>query len=158
MGSARPLQRERQPVALGGLQHARAHPLQRVEHAPHRPLAQRSIAVERRGDRRAGDRADRQPAAGAGIAEIERAGRLRKAGDADAVNSPHALRRPLQAGAERAHGLGGVQHVLAFQQAGDRAFADRQRPENQRPVRDRFVPRHPDTALQGAAAAGRQRC
>ena len=46
--------------------------------------------------------------------------------------------------------------VLAFQQAGDAGFADRQRAENQRPVRDRFVARHADTAGQRAAAAGGQ--
>ena len=98
IGSRGALQRERQPAALGGFEHARAHPLQRIEHAPHRPLAQGGIAVEGRGHRRAGDRADRQPAAGAGIAEIERAGRLREAADADAVNSPQALGRRAPAG------------------------------------------------------------
>ena len=41
----------------------------------------------------AGDRADRQSAAGAGIAEIERARRLRKTGDADAMNPPQPVRR-----------------------------------------------------------------
>ena len=152
------LQRERQPAALGGLDHARAHPLQRIEHAPHRPLAQGGIADEGRGYRIASDRADRKTHPGAGIAEIERAGRLGEAPDADAMDAPHALARALQPGAERAHGLGGVQHVLAFQEAINRALADRQRPENQGTVRDRFVPRHPGPALQRATAAGGQRC
>ena len=92
------LQRQRQPAAFGGFEHARAHLLQRIEHAPHRPLAQGGVAVEGRGHRRAGHRADRQPAAGAGIAEIERAGRLREAADADAVNPPQALGRRAPAG------------------------------------------------------------
>ena len=56
----------------------RAHLLQRIEHAPHRPRAQRGVAVEGRRDRAAGHRADDQPAAGAGIAEIERRRRLRE--------------------------------------------------------------------------------
>ena len=50
----------------------RAHQFQRIEHPPHRPAAQRGIAVENRRDRAAGHRAHHQPAAGAGIAEIER--------------------------------------------------------------------------------------
>ena len=44
--------------------------------APHRPRAQRGVAVEDRRDRTAGHRAHHQPAAGAGIAEIERIRRL----------------------------------------------------------------------------------
>ncbi len=121
------MQRQRQPAALGGLDHPRAHPLERIEHPPHRPAAQGGIADKSRGDRVAGNRADRQPAAGAGIAEIERARRLGKAGDADAMDPPQAVSAALQPSAERAHGLGGMQHVLAFQQARDRALADRQR-------------------------------
>ena len=74
-------------------QRARAHRLQRIEHAPHRPLAQARVAVEGRRDRAAGDRAHHQPAAGAGIAEIERRRRLGKAADADAAHAPGAARR-----------------------------------------------------------------
>ena len=70
-GSRRPGKRQRQP-AIGGSERPRADALQRLEHAPHRPPAQRSVAVERRRDRTSGDRAEHQPASGARIAEIER--------------------------------------------------------------------------------------
>ena len=43
-----------------------------------------------------------------------------------------------------------MQHVLAFQQAGNRALADREGTENQRPVRDRLVAGHADAALERA--------
>ena len=49
--------------------------LQRIEDAPHRPLAQRGVAVEGRGDSVAADDAHHQPRAGAGVAEIERLAR-----------------------------------------------------------------------------------
>ena len=149
--------RQRQAAAFGLLDHARAHALQGIEHAPHRPLAQGGIAVERGRHRAAGHRADRQPHAGAGIAEIERACGGGKAADAHAMDAPDAVAAALQPRAQRAHGVGGMQHVLAFQQPRHRAFADRQRAQNEGPVRDRLVPRHPGAALQGPAAAGGQR-
>ena len=83
-----PVQRERQPAALGGVSRARAHSLQRIEHALHRPLAQGSITVKRRGHRRTRHRADGEPHPGTRIAEIERADGLLKSADADAVNAP----------------------------------------------------------------------
>ena len=89
------LHHRRQAAAVANLQGARAHPLQRIEDAPHRPRAQAGVAVERGRDRAAGDRAHGQPAAGAGIAEIERRGRLRKAADADAPHAPGPLAGPL---------------------------------------------------------------
>ena len=55
----------------------RAHQRHRVEDALHRPLAQRGVAVEGRRDRAARHRPHDQPAAGAGIAEIEHAARAR---------------------------------------------------------------------------------
>ena len=75
----------------------------------------------------AGNRADRQPAARAGIAEIERARRLGETANTDAMDPPQAVGASFQSRAEGAHGLGGMQHVLTFQEAGDRALADRQR-------------------------------
>ena len=74
-----------------------------------------------------------QPAAGAGIAEIERAGRLGEAGDADAVGRARRRRRVRSTWAPSARmRLRGVEHVLAFEQAGDPGLADRERAENQR--------------------------
>ncbi len=153
----RALERQRQPAALGILDHPGAHLFERIENPPHRPAAQGSVAVESRGNAAAGDRADHQPAAGAGIAEIERPGRLGKAADADAMNPPGTVRQTLQRGAERPHRLGGVQHVLALQQAGNQGFADRQGRQDQSPVGNRFVARYADAAGQRAALAGGKR-
>ena len=62
------------------------------------------------------------------------------------MHAPGALARALDRGAERAHGLAGVDDVLAFEQAGDRGLADRQRAENQGAVRDRLVAGHAHAA------------
>ena len=75
---ARAVQRQRQPAAFAARADPRAHQFQGIEHPPHRPAAQRGVAVEHRRDRAAGDRPHHQPAAGAGIAEIERSLRLRR--------------------------------------------------------------------------------
>ena len=99
------------------LRGARAHLLQRIENAPHRPRAQARVAVEHHRDRAAGHRAHHQPAAGAGIAEIERRRGLGKAADADAPHAPGALAGALHGGAQRPHGLGGADDVLALQHA-----------------------------------------
>ena len=81
----------------------------------------------------------------------------RKAADADTVNAPGALAGPLDGRAQRPHGLGGVDHVLAFQQPGDAGLADRERAEDQGAVRDRLVAGHAHAALEGARAAGGER-
>ena len=132
IGSRAPWSRSgsRPPSAISS--DARAHPLQRIEDAPHRPRAQAGVAVEGRDDRAAGDRAHHQAAAGAGIAEVERRGRLRQAADPDPADAPGALAGALDRGAERRHGVGGVEGVLALQQPADAGLADRQRPEDQR--------------------------
>ena len=61
IGSRAPGKRQRQAAARSHVSVPRADPFQRIEHAPHRPPAQRGVAVERRRDRAAGDRA-RAPA------------------------------------------------------------------------------------------------
>ena len=150
-------QGQRQPPALADREDLRAHAFQRIEHAPHRALAQGGVAVEGRRDRRTRNRAEQQPAAGAGIAEIERRPRRRKARNSDAVNAPAALAGALDAGAERAHGVRGAHHVLAFEQAGNARLADRERGENQGAMRDRLVARHADAALERRAGARAER-
>ena len=105
---------------------------ERVEDAPHWPLAQRCIAVEHRRDRAAGDRAEHEPAAGAGIAEIQRLGRLGETGDTDAADAPRAAAPLFKLCAKRSQRLCGIEHVLAFEQAADPCLADGERPENQR--------------------------
>jgi hypothetical protein len=151
------LQRQRQPAAVGRFEHAGAHAFQGIEHAPHRPLAQACVAVETGGHRGACHGAEHQPAAGTGITEIERRRRAHEAADADAVDAPDAVAAAFQPGTERAHHVGGVQHVLAFQEAFDRGLAHRQRPQDEGAVRDRLVARHAGAALQGATAAGGER-
>ena len=126
---ARARERQRQ-AAVRRSERARADALQRIEHALHRPAAQRSIAVERRRNRAAGDGAERKPAAGSGIAEIECICRLGKAADADAMDQPLPLAGALDAGAKRLQGLRRVKDVLAFEQAADPGLADRERAEN----------------------------
>jgi hypothetical protein len=80
------LQRQWQPSAFGSVERAGPDSDQRVEHALHRPLAQRCIAVEYGRHRTAGDRTHDQPATGAGIAEIQSDFRLSEAGHANAAH------------------------------------------------------------------------
>ena len=75
-GIAGAMQRQRQAAAFLGLAGLGAHQFQGIEDPPHRPRAQRGVAVENRRNRAAGHRPHHQPAAGAGIAEIERARRV----------------------------------------------------------------------------------
>src|SRR5262249_48774817 len=128
-----------------------------IEDAFDRPLAQAGIAVEGRGGGTAGVRPHDQTAAGAGIAEIEHAMRFAEAADADAVNAPLAFGHALDLGAQRAHRLAGVDHVLAFEQPGYAGFPDRERAEDEGAVRDRLVAGHARAALEGARAAGGER-
>ncbi len=151
------LHHRRQAAALANLQRARAHPLQRIEDAPHRPRAQAGVAVEGGGDRAAGHGAHGQPAAGPGIAEIERRRRLGEAADADAPHPPGPLAGALDERAERLHGVGGADGVLALQHAGDAGFAHRQRAEDQRAQRNRLVAGHAHAAGQRPRTAGGQR-
>ena len=52
--------------------------VERLENAPHRPLAQRGVAVEGGGDAVPAHHAHHQPRAGAGVAEVEHVGRSRR--------------------------------------------------------------------------------
>ena len=89
------------------------------------------------------------------------AGGSAKPADPDAANAPGALTGPLDRRAQRPHGLGGVEHVLAFQQPGNARLADRERPEDQGAVRDRLVAGHAHAAFErrprGARSAGMER-
>ena len=97
-GSAAPrsVMRQRPPSACD--EHLRAHLRQRIEDAAHRPLAQRGVAIEGRGDRR-GRR--RRPSSAASRCRHcrNRARRpARETADADAADAPRAVaacaRRP----------------------------------------------------------------
>src|SRR5262245_17394337 len=156
-GIARAGEREGEQPAVGHARGMRPDEREGIEDALHRPLAQAGIAVEGRGDGAAADRPHDQAAAGAGIAEIEHAMRFAEAADADAVNAPCACGHALDLGAQRAHRLAGVDHVLAFEQPGYAGFPDRERAEDEGAVRDRFVAGRARAALEGARAAGGER-
>ena len=96
----RSLEQDRAAPALGLFEHLRAHQDERIENAAHRALAQRGVAVEARGDAVAADHAHHQARAGAGIAEIQRAGRLEDRAEAHAANGPAAFAEPLDRRAE----------------------------------------------------------
>ena len=154
---ARAVERQRQAAAVPARAHPRAHQFQGIEHPPHRPAAQRRVAVEDRRNRAARHRPHHQPAAGAGIAEIERRLRLCESGDPDTVHRPGEIAGSLHPGAQRPHRLGGVEHVLAFEQPRYPGFADRQRAQNQGTVRNRLVAGNADLPGEGAARTGFQR-
>ena len=149
-GIAGALQGERQPAALASRDHVRPHQDKRIEHPPHRPRAQRGVAVENGHDRATGHGSHDEAATGAGIAKIERFLGLPEAGDANAANGPGKFAGPIHPGAERTDRFGGIEDVFALKQAKDPAFADRERPQNQGAVRNRLVAGHPDFSDQGA--------
>ena len=151
-----PHHRHRQPPAAAPIG-ARAEQRQRIGHAAHRALAQGCVTREGRGHRRGGHAAHDQPHAGAGIAAVDHIGGFGKATDPHAMHRPCAVAVARHFGPEGAHCLGGVQHILAFQQAGDAGFADRHRTKDQRAVADRLVAGHFGAARQRAGFAGGHR-
>ena len=154
--ACRPHHRHRQPPAAAPIG-ARAEQRQRIGHAAHRAFAQRGIAGEGCGHRRGGHAAHDQPYPGAGIAAVDHVNGFGKATDPHAMHRPCAFTVARHLGPEGAHRLGGVQHILAFQQAGDARFAHGHRAEDQRAVADRLVPRHFGPAGQRAGFAGGHR-
>ena len=82
-----------------------------------------------------------------------------KPADTDAAHRQATSPGPLHLRAQRPHRLGGVEHVLALEQAGDPGLADRQRPQNQRAMRNRLVAGHADASrsrrpLERASSGG----
>ena len=96
---------------------------------PHRPLAQRGVAVERRRDSVAADDAHHQPRAGAGVAEIERFARREQRAEPGAPNLHRPGAEPLDRRAERLASLAGPQHVVALEQPFDLRLAALSRPK-----------------------------
>ena len=92
-GIGRPFQHDRTAVAFALREHLRAHQLKGIEDAAHRPLAQRRVAVEGRGDSMAADHPHHQPRTGAGVAEIERFDRRGERAEPRPANIPSARRR-----------------------------------------------------------------
>src|SRR5262249_47927078 len=62
----------------------------------------------------------------------------------------------LDSSAERSHGVGRAEGVLALQHSGNVGLADGKRAQNQRTQRNRLVARHPDATGHRSGAAGRQ--
>ena len=129
----RAFEQDRAAPAFGLGQHLRAHEDERIEDAPHRPAAQRGVAVEARRDGVAADDAHHQAHPGAGVAEIEGFARRKQRSDAAALDDPATGPGPRNAGAERAARRRRVQHVFAFKQALDRGFADAEQAEESTP-------------------------
>ena len=73
------------------------------------------------------------------------------------LDAPAAVRAALDRGAQRAHGRGGAQHVVALEQAVDLGVAVGQRAEDQRAVRDRLVARRRQRTRQHPGQARLER-
>ena len=93
------------------------------------------------------DDAHHQPRTGAGIAEFERLGWRPEAADAASFDLPNVATLFRQR-AEGDHRFSGVYDVLGFEKPRNARCAGRQRPENQRPVRNRFIAGNPHAALE----------
>ena len=105
----------------------------------------------------AGDEAHHQAGRRAAVAHVEHLIGFDEAADADSAHPPDAVVALDDAGAECAHGGGGVKHVLAGQQAMDGGFTDRDGAEHQRAMGNRLVARHPDDPGQRAGFGGLER-
>ncbi len=152
------LQRHRQPPAIGGLKRAwrrsgaadRARVSSDACAARHR---RRTSAVT--GQPATAPMTRRQP-----VPELPKSSgsaRLRETCDPHPPHRPGALTGSLDRGAECAHHFGGIDHVLAFEQARDPGLADGHRRQDQRAMRNRLVARHAQTPLQSGRAARGQR-
>ena len=113
--SARAAQGQRQPV-LAFFLHLQPHLHQRLQHPAHRPARQRGVAHQPHPHVVAGDQAHHQSNAGAGVAEIDVGAGLSEAADATAQHLPCRTDLAHRA-AHRLQRLGGVEHVLALEQA-----------------------------------------
>ncbi len=148
---------DRAAPPLGLRQNLDAHQRERIENAAHRPLAQRSIAVEASGDPMAADHAHHQPRAGAGVAEVKRRIERQNGADAQTLDAPAPFAEPLDARAEGAAGFAGVQNVVALQQTADFGCPTGQQAEDEGAMRNRLVAGRPDASFERARARRGQR-
>ena len=112
---ARAPQPHRQPGAVGLFENVGADAHVRFKHAPHRTAAQACVTIEDDFDRMTGGHPHGEPDAGAGIAEIDDAGRLEQGPDADTGDTPRAGVLAFDGSAELFAGARRRQHVVAFQ-------------------------------------------
>ena len=93
--------------------------------------------------------------AGAGIAAVDDVLGLEQPPTPTPSTRQRPSRRSLDRGAEGAHGGGGGEHVLAFEQALDRGLADGERAQDQGAVRDRLVAGWHGSCRRAAPTAAR---
>ena len=147
--------RERQPLAAAG-EDLCDHPAQGLDHPPHRAAVERLVAGEERGEGMAGERPEEEPGRRAGVAEIERPIGFGEAARTTAMDAPAALILALELDPEGAECGCHGEHVGPLQQTADPTFASRERAEQQRAMRQRFVARDDRLALQASHRMGTQ--
>jgi hypothetical protein len=86
-----------------------------------------------------------------GIAKIKRPVRLAQAANANAPDMPYPVFRSRHMSAKCSCGLCRVQNIITFQQAFNTGFTNGQKPQDQRPMRDRFIAWDTKFTLQGCA-------
>src|SRR5690348_2975655 len=96
----------------------------------------------------AGKDARQQPRRRPGISEIEHVTGLPAAADAKTPYPPQPRAEMLDLSPQRPQGSGGGQNILALEQAADLGFPQRQGTEHQGAVRDGFVARRTNPAVQ----------
>ena len=133
-------ERRRARVAGGNL---RPHQRQRLSHAAHRPLHQRSIADQHRIKRLPGKHARKQAHTGAAVAHIERRGGRAQPVQTGAMNRYPSGTVMDNLNAHRLKGAHGGKTILAFEKTADLGRSLCQRAEHNRAVRNGLVARHP---------------
>jgi hypothetical protein len=133
-----------------------AHPAERLDHPAHRPLHQRCIAGEGGGEGVAAGDPHGEADPGAGVAVVDDALRLEEAADAQSLDPPGSGIVARHRCPEAAHGRGGGEHVLAFEQSLDGRLADGKRAEHQGAVGNRLVAGRTDGAFQRPGACRAQ--
>ncbi len=83
-----------------------------------------------------GDEPHDEPGPRTRIAEIERLRWFPEAADTNPPDPPRAVVQAVHARAEPPHAFRRCEHVLAFQQPFDPGFANRERAQNERAMRD----------------------
>ena len=156
-GIACSLEQDGATAAVSLLQDLGAHQDEWIENSPHRPFAQRIVAVEARGDPVTADHAHHQARTRSGIAEIERIRRRQQCAKAHAADGPVAVAQALDVCAELRAGAAGVQHVLAFEQAGDLSLSHGEEAEQKGAMRYALVAGRADPPAQASASFGCQR-
>ncbi len=146
-------QRQRFFASLDDLQ---THLHQRRQHPAHRPPGQRSVARHLDRNRMPGNDAHHQPRPGTRIAEIERTGGLAKTTWAAPLDLPDVAAL-FDERAQSRNRVARIDDVLGLQKPANPRRTGRQRPEDQRPMGNRFIPWNAQPAPQRGSAHRGQR-